>query len=250
MSVSLDSRPVKWLEIALFYAIAVGLSAPFRLNWVDLNEILPLPAAWGIFYRIFRAIGPMVGFLIMFYLFKSQATRQMSFFGFDRFWSLASLLIFPVCFTFFGIENDRQIEPHFFGLQFGLMLITYALFEEYGWRGYLQHALNPLPRFLKIFLVALMWYAWHLHFFTGALKLQGQLIFFGSILLGCWGLEVVSNKTRSMLMVAAIHLSFNLFAESPLDQRERLITFGLALPIWILAIRSAEKRAAKALVSP
>lgn len=234
-------RLVPWREIGVFYVLAVGLSAPFRLGWVNVAELVPLPGGFSIFYGVLKAIGPVVAYFVVFQLLKSKVPQEMSLTGRFPVGSVASLVVLPVCFTVLGMDNHFGIERHWFGLLYGLMLAAYALCEEYGWRGYLQPALSPLSTPVRVLLIGCLWYLWHLNFLKAGIPIQAHLIHFGSIFLGTWGLLVVTEKTHSLLLAAAIHLIFNLFADVNWSDQNRFITLGAALVFWVWTIRGSRR---------
>lgn len=235
-----QKTPVPRREIAIFYLLAVVLSAPFRLGWINLAELAPLPGGFSIFYSVLKAIGPIAAYFIVFGVLKSKVSRQMTLLGRYPPGSIASLAVLPLCFMVLGMDNRFGLEPHWFGLLYGLMLACYALCEEYGWRGYLQPALASLPKPRQILIIGTLWYLWHLNFLREGASMQAQLIHFGSVLLGSWGLLVVTEKTHALLLAAAVHLVFNLFADVPWSDQNRLITLGIAIVFWIWTIRKSQ----------
>jgi membrane protease YdiL (CAAX protease family) len=238
-----EKQKINWGEIAIYYLIAVGLSAPFRLGWIKLADWFDLPFGLNVTFSIFRAIGPFCGFLVAYFVLKSKSSQVMSLLGAIKGWSVLAFAVIPICFTVLGMTNDFGLEPHYFGFLYGVTLSIYALFEEFGWRGYLQSALKPLPLLRRVLFIGLMWFVWHLNFLRPGINLQSQLIHLGSILLGSWGLLVATEKTKSLFLAASIHLSFNLFADVEWSNENRWITLGMALVVWVLAIRSSEKNA-------
>lgn len=171
-------KQINWKEIAAFYLIAVISSAPFRLGLISLEEILPLPYGLNIIYRVFRGIGPFLGYLIVFYVINSNVRQEITFLGKNGIISFLS--IFPILLGLIvvGVENKENINTHLFGFTTGFSLIIYALFEEYGWRGYLQQALRPIKLSFRILIIATLWYIWHLNFLNPNITLQMHLIRF------------------------------------------------------------------------
>jgi len=193
-------------ELFLFYLTAVLVSAPFRLNLINLNELLPLPAGLGIFYHTLYATGPLTGFIVVYYLMHSKVPRKVTFWGLNRTMSLLAILVIPAGLTISGITGKSGLESHYAGFLTGIMLVMYALAEEYGWRGYLQEALAPLPLVFRVLAIATLWYIWHLNFLRPGVNVTMHLIHFGSLVLGSWGLLRISESTGSLLFAAAVHL--------------------------------------------
>ncbi len=119
--------------------------------------------------------------------------------------------------------------------------MLYALGEEFGWRGYLQQALAPMKTIPKIFLIAVLWYLWHLNFFSPEFTLKTHIIHFSSIVLGTWGLLRITEMTKSILFASAVHLSFNLFTDVKGEFGNRLIILSIGIIIWIVLLNTVYK---------
>jgi membrane protease YdiL (CAAX protease family) len=235
---AVSSKKVNWMEVIVFYVIAVAVSAPFRTNLVNINEVLPLPEGLGIFYRLLRGVGPAIGFIVMYKVFKSPDAMKFSFSGINRRYSLMAMLVIPVGITLAGVDNEWGLEKNYYGLLTGLMLFGYAILEEYGWRGYLQQALSPLPLPVRILTIAVLWYIWHLNFFVSEISPTSHIIFFLLLILGSWGLMKISETTHSILFTAGVHLSFNLLSDVHVELKSKLFILGAAIVVWIILIRS------------
>lgn len=244
---TIPEKKINWTEIFIFYAVAVLISAPFRLNLIKLDEILPLPNGLNIFYRIFRGIGPAIGFLVIYFVFKSKVERKFSFWGINKYYSLLAIILIPIGLTFSGVDNDSELNRHYFGLLTGIMLIFYALGEEYGWRGYLQQALSSMNAPYRILTIAAFWYVWHLNFLLPDFSIRTHVVFFLFLLLGSWGLLKISESTLSILFVAAVHLSFNILSDVHSDFTKKVIVILIAVTVWTFLIISLNKRKTKVL---
>lgn len=110
-----------------------------------------------------------------------------------------------------------------------LAFLLYGLLEKIGWRGFLQPLLSPLPKFVTILMVTVLWFVWHLNFDLTS----SNIIFFFILLLGTWGIGLVAEKTRSLLSVAAFHSLSMFFMEINLQKGFLLAVFTA---IWILSI--------------
>lgn len=236
---------VNWKEVILFFTVATLVSAPFRLRLVNLREILPLPYGLSMLYYVLRGIGPAVGFLVMYYVWKTKTDRPFTFWGVNKLYSLIAVLCIPVGLTLAGVTNDQSLNTHYFGFLTGVMLIFYAIGEEYGWRGYLQQALAPLPERYRILTIAVFWYVWHLNYFIPEITLRSHIIHFIFLVLGSWGLLRISETTRSMIFVVAVHLSFNILSDVNMDSNRKLMVVGAAAAVWaILMISLVRKKKA------
>lgn len=203
--------------IVIFYASAVL----FRFLAVKTELLNGIGNEyWKI---LLRGIGPAVGALVVFSLYKIP--KKLSLKGiyknfalpFAVYWILPAILISAVYYF-----QDGK-----FPVVLMFTVLVYGLLEEVGWRGFLQQQLKPLPKIYSIIIISVLWFSWHLNFEMGT----QNLVFFGIIFLGSWGIGKVYDKTKSLLAVAAIH-SLNNFFRSGLHQTE-LILIAVLLIIWI-----------------
>jgi membrane protease YdiL (CAAX protease family) len=236
---------VNWKEVFIFFAVAVLVSAPFRLRLVNLKELLPLPDGLSLIYYVFRGIGPAIGYLVMFNVLKSKTDRPFTFWGVNKMYSLIAVLCIPISLTVAGVNNDLALDTHYFGFVTGMVLIFYAMGEEYGWRGYLQQALAPLPVLYRILTIAVFWYVWHLNYFIPEITLRSHIIHFLFLVLGSWGLLRISESTRSMIFVVAVHLSFNILSDVNMDSSRKLIVVGAAAAVWTILMISLVRKQKK-----
>jgi membrane protease YdiL (CAAX protease family) len=112
------------------------------------------------------------------------------------------------------------------------MIFFYGLLEEIGWRGFLQQQLQGLPGIWNILIVSILWFVWHLNFEITAIN----LIFFGLLIFGSWGMGFVANKTKSLLLVAAFHSLNNVKSDN------NIIIIALLFVSWIAIIVYMEKK--------
>ncbi len=236
---------IKWGEIFIFYCVSILVSAPFRLHLIKMDQIYPLPYGLDIVYRILRGIGPAIGFLIIYYLLKSKVDKKLSFWGFNKWYSILAIIIIPMSLTITGVNNADGLDHHYYGFLTGMILIFYALGEEFGWRGYLQQALEPMKMPYRILLIAILWYVWHLNFLIPEITLKSHLIHFSFLLLGSWGLLKISESTSSILFVSAVHLAFNILSDVELPGQVKIMIVLLAAIVWTALIILLHKNRAK-----
>ncbi|MBK9388999.1 MAG: CPBP family intramembrane metalloprotease [Bacteroidetes bacterium] len=241
-SQSKSINSIRWSELVVFYVVSVMVSAPFRLNLIHLDEIFPLPYGLNIIYRILRGIGPAIGFIVVYYLLNSKVERKLSFWGVNKLYSFLAVIIIPVCLGIAGVSNSEDLNKHYYGFLTGIVLIFYALGEEYGWRGYLQQALEPMKAVYRIFAIALLWYFWHLNFLLPDFTIKTHLVFFLFLLLGSWGLLKISESTFSILFVVAVHLAFNILSDVNVDGSKKIFVLAIAIVLWTILIISLNRR--------
>lgn len=205
--------------IIVFYCIAITLryltNKTSILSGID-NVMLK---------TILQGVGPAIGAVVAFKLFgiPSVMTLKGNFKNYYIplviFWGLPVLIISATAYFTQGT------------LPYGLVLavLIYGLLEEIGWRGFLHQVLQPLPQFARILIVAVLWFIWHLNFELST----SNLMFFGILVLGSWGIGKVADKTNSLLAVAAFHSLNNFFNE--LNSTKIIILIALAT-IWVLTV--------------
>ncbi len=234
---NLSIKQINWTEIAAFYIIAVLSSAPFRLGLISFEDLIPpLPYGLNILFSVFRGIGPFIGYLVVFYIMNSKVKRGITLLGGKSIISFLSISPILIGLAVVGVENKENINKHFFGFISGFTLITYALFEEYGWRGYLQQALEPIKLPVRIIIIGTLWYIWHLNFLNPNITLQIHLIHYFSLLAGAWGLLKISEVTSSLLFVSAVHLTFNILMDVNCTLLEKTGIITTSIITWFCLI--------------
>jgi len=93
----------------------------------------------------------------------------------------ASAVVWATPFASFTMPEGGIINPVInFLIQFVLLVLTFALGEEIGMRGYLQPHLMSLGRTRALLVVGLVWATWHmpLYYFMAKLFPVGNVLFF------------------------------------------------------------------------
>lgn len=215
---------VNYLAIVVFFVIAVALR-------YLTNKTAILDGVHKDFLKaVLQGAGPAVGAFTVFALFgiKMQLTLQGNYrkltFPFLLFWVLSIALILTAEYYIKGTLSGYAI----------FTILVYGLLEEIGWRGFLQRELKPLPEFVNILLVATLWFLWHLNLeFTSS-----NLMFFGILVLGSWGIGKVADATNSLLAVAAFHSLNNFFGKLTTIN---MIIIAVLLIVWITSLLLKKK---------
>lgn len=220
---------INYFAIITFYTIAILLR--YAANKTPLldglsNDFLTV---------LLKGIGPAVGAVTVFIIFKIKPVLSLkgnyktTIGPFLLYWGLpVALIIGADFFTGNSISSLAAI----------ITILTYGLFEEIGWRGFLQQELKSLPPFLNILIVATLWFIWHLNLEMT----NSNLLFFGILILGSWGIGKIADVTHSLFAVSAFHSLNNFFPE--LDTTKMSIIVAL-LSIWIVALVVRKKRLEK-----
>lgn len=174
---------------------------------------------------ILQGIGPAIGAFIAAKIFHIQPIMSLKgnfaniFIPLSIYWLLTAVLIGTTAYFTKGTFPIAAI----------FTILIYGLLEEIGWRGFLQHLLSPLPKFIGILLITVLWFIWHLNFELST----SNIVFFFILLLGSLGIGLVAEKTNSLLAVAAFHSLNNFFAGLNLQKAILLAVLSI---IWILSI--------------
>lgn len=207
------------LAIAVFYVIAVALR--YLTNKTSLLAGLDI-----VFLKtVLQGIGPAAGALAACLIFRIP--MRMSLKGGFRsalvplsiYWLLPVIVIAAAAYFSNGTFPAVTV----------FTILIYGLLEEIGWRGFLQQLLKLLPKFAGILIVATLWFVWHLDFSLTT----SNLLFFGILVLGSWGIGLVADKTNSLLAVAAFHSLNNFFGEL---NTSAVVMLAVLLTIWILSV--------------
>jgi len=139
-----------------------------------------------------------------------------------------------------GVDNKQGDNTHYFGLIAGLSTFIYCFFEEIGWRGYLGQELKDMAELKRVLIIASLWYLWHLSFLRNPDLIQ-NVIFFGWLVLGSWGLGKIIKLTKSLFAVTCFHmviniLLFNGFIKDGLVCHDKNVIFGILALTWILIL--------------
>ena len=174
---------------------------------------------------ILTGIGPALGAVIVFAIFKIKPVMTLKgnykniIFPTMIYWVLPIALISVI--TYFQKGTNPWIII--------LSTLLYGLFEEIGWRGFLYQELKSLPLFANILVVSTLWFLWHLNFELTS----SNLLFFGILILGSWGIGKVGDSTNSLLAVSAFHSLNNFFPSYDTTRIAILITL---LAVWIIGL--------------
>jgi membrane protease YdiL (CAAX protease family) len=193
---------------------------------------------------ILEGIGPIAAATIVLISIKKKS--DITFLGSKKTKSFIMVIIPILLFTIFGGNNDQNLNRHYYGFIVGTFLTLYAVFEEYGWRGFLQNEFSNLKPFLRAIIIGSFWYLWHLSFISNETSVFDELKFFGILVFASWGIGAIAAKTKSVFACACFHLIGSILTFSPLisnsfDNQTRYIIFGICLFSWIIIVNTWEK---------
>jgi len=221
---------INYFSIVLFYTIAISLryltNKTQLLNGIS-SEFLKI---------ILQGAGPAIGAWVTCSIFNIK--HGLSLKGNYHQISVPFLLYwgFPITLIL-GVEYFSKGTFSFVAVA---AILLYGLLEEIGWRGFLRQELKTLPPLLNILVVATLWFVWHLNFEMTT----SNLLFFGILILGSWGIGKVADNTHSLLAVAAFHSVNNFF---PAMNSTKIIILGALLAIWVASLIIRKKQLQKSI---
>jgi len=179
-------------------------------------------------------------------LLTIKKKSDITFLGLKKTKSFIMVIIPILLFTIFGANNEQNLNRHYYGFIVGTSLTLYAVFEEYGWRGFLHNEFTNLKPFLRAIIIGSFWYLWHLSFISNETTVFDELKFFGILVFASWGIGAIAAKTKSVFACACFHLIGSILTFSPLisnsfDNQTRYIIFGICLFSWIIIVNTWEK---------
>ena len=180
-------------SVFLFYVIACGFA---WLTWMPLvlgpaglrvhNHPVSLPVSACI-----GTLGPLFGCFIAHRVQTGnwRAVRLLPRSRLQMIWLIAGPLLVLLCmfllFPAFISKGDPRAWHWHIGALVGLWVPMFnynlfggPLFEEFGWRGFLQSQLQEvLPPWIAAIVVGIMWAAWHLPLFFVGWSSASPLVF-------------------------------------------------------------------------
>jgi len=194
-------------------------------------------------FSIFILLGwiPALGLFFMGKLMRNQmkTIKKTTYLGTNKPYSLAMATLPILCLTVFGVSNSANIQPNLFGFYMGIIILLYATFEEYGWRGYLQSELTNTPKWIKYTIIGCLWFAWHWSFLPIETIHIGNLLFMcGLLILASIGIGDALKQTQSVLVSATFHSLGNIAMTSNLmgdnfSSTGKIVTIIAVIIAWI-----------------
>ncbi len=221
-------------SILVFYSIAISLRyyiADYKPDFLqNINLYLKV---------LLLGIGPLIGGVFVVKVLNRPFNLSLFSIGF---WKTAIIVLTPiVLFSLVGILDTGK--PYLTAPRLVGVIMLYALFEEFGWRGYLQSELSGLKNIYKYLIISVLWFVWHLNFELSI----ANLIFFIVLLIGSYGIGYMADKSKSLIMTALFHSFFNisqsgLLAGIRLEYKIIIIAISALVAILILRYDNKERR--------
>ena len=228
----MNNQSKKIGSIVLYFIIAISLRYYVTVTKPNfLLELHPYLKAllWG--------IGPLIAGLVVVKFLKRPNFLKLFSLGF---WQTIAIVALPMLlFSLVGLLETGTLylnAPKIVGV-----LILYALFEEYGWRGYLQSELSELKKIYKYLIITILWFIWHLNF---ELSLN-NLLFFIILFVGSCGIGYLADRSKSLVICALFHSFNNIFQDNQLGAIQlnyTIIIIVISALFAIFVMRSKNKK--------
>ena len=228
----MSNQSKKIASILTFFIIAISLR--YYIDVIKPSFLLDLHLYLQI---LLLGIGPLIGGLIVVKFFKRP--NFLKIFGLN-FWKTITIVAIPmILFSLVGVIENGIPSLNLFKI-IGIFIL-YALFEEYGWRGYLQSELSDLKKVYKYLIITIFWFVWHLNFELSI----NNLIFFLALFAGSYGIGFMADRSSSLIMSALFHSFFNIGQNQLLGEVQlnyKLIIIAISAISAILIMRYGENK--------
>lgn len=236
---------VQIVPIVLFYIVACAIAWPIFLNMPYFQELFKPVGIPFINPYLIIMWGPGIAAVVIYLIYGKKLKRNFSLFGRHLKYSL--LFFFIPWLISMLINLIAPVSENFSPAKMLVLIpvsFVFTLGEELGWRGFLQDALNGIPRFLRWGIVAVMWEIWHIRFMwiDESLKIgimKTAVFFIGTLILAVV-LGELQQKTKSLLIPITVHIWANSLLQTPSWQTS--VTLGISLIFWFFIIRAWEGR--------
>ncbi|MCB1023460.1 MAG: CPBP family intramembrane metalloprotease [Acidobacteria bacterium] len=219
-----------WKYIILFVILAFGISAPIHLGYFD-QCFKTITKGWIISDSVYfiAGLGPFFAGVTAL-IFQKSISDRITLCGSEPLKNILIALIPLFSFSIIGLENSKGIDVHYYAFIYASFNTIYAFLEEFGWRRYLQNALDGINKNWAYLLIATIWWIWHLRFET-----QFDLFIFPIICIGGgFLLGKLANDTRSILPVVSMHTLIILLTNSGAVTMNKMIGVGMTIIGWII----------------
>lgn len=227
-------------RVILFFTIAITVSNIFRFNLFEIKtRIFELYPRISIpLITFLEGGGVLFGALIAIHLMKKSKDSSMSLFGNSRTKSILLFTLPIIVLTIIGINNSVELNPNIYGFVAAISIFIYCVFEEYGWRGYLQDELSIMKPWKRYLLIGFLWYLWHLPFVSNT-NIIDNITMLAITIVASWGIGQIAIATKSIIACAAFHFVVNIFTFNNLikngfEGNSKWIAFGVIFIVSVL----------------
>lgn len=221
---------IEWKYVILFIIMALGISYPIQQGY--LNEFF-LSITKNSF--ISESVYLLAGFstlisAIIILAFHQDISNRITIFGDDKIKNSLILSLPIIAFSIIGLDNSFEMNKSLYGFAFASTNTLYAFTEEFGWRRYLQNALEGLNKYLKYISIGIVWWVWHFRFDT-----QFDIFIFPLICIGGgFLLGKLADDIKSILPVIAMHTLIILTTNSGNFGKNEIMRIGIVIIGWVV----------------
>lgn len=196
-------KEIDWKKILLFYGIILigtyfARKLPNVLN-LFLQQITDIPFPFNYNHGIVT-----LAVALLFYKF-SGVKQQITLLGNNKIRSLLFPVVFFVCYSVYGINNNHGVDKHLWAFIFCSFSFVYNIMEEYAWRGYLIDALSKVNYVWKSIISGIFWAFWHMLIFNNFEQYGGFGVFLIFCIIFSFILTFAVSRTQSIIVASAIH---------------------------------------------
>ena len=163
-------------------------------------------------------------------LLDKSVSNRITILGNEKMKFILIALLPVITFPIFGLENSYGIDNHYYAFIYAFINVIYAFFEEFGWRRYLQNALEGVNKHWKNILIGIIWWIWHIRFETTFDLFIFPLFCIG----GGYLLGKLADDTKSILPVVSMHALIILLTNSGAITSNKIIGVGLTIIGWVI----------------
>ncbi len=228
---------IEWKYILLFILIALGISYPVQQGY--FNELFDSIFNGSIISEseyLLAGLSTIIAAIIAL-IFHQNISNRITIFGDEKIKNSLILILPIIAFSISGLNNNFEMNKSLYGFIFALINTIYAFTEEYGWRKYLQNALDGFKKKLKYIFIGIVWWIWHFRFDT-----QFDFFIFPFICIGGgFLLGKLADASKSILPVVSMHTLIILTTNSGNFGKNEFVGIGIVILGWV-AIERIWKR--------
>ncbi|MDB9721076.1 CPBP family intramembrane metalloprotease [Winogradskyella sp.] len=221
---------IDWKYIILFVLIAFGISYLVQQGYLtDFFLSITKNSFISESEYLLAGLSTLIATIIVL-TFHQNLSKRITILGDDKIKNVLILVLPIFAFSISGLNNNFGMNESFYGFAFALINTIYAFTEEFGWRRYLQNALEGLNKNLKYISIGVIWWIWHFRFET-----QFDVFIFPLICIGGgFLLGKLADESRSILPVTAMHTLIILTSNSGNFGKNEIMGIGIVILGWIL----------------
>jgi membrane protease YdiL (CAAX protease family) len=252
-----------WIYTLITYFITWGITLTsfglYKNSRLSLDQL-------NLIYN-FGALGPFLGAVIaakifygntgvgkLFSTFKFTSLNKISLLiSFSPLLLFAiGLLLYPLFtghwYTFADTRRQFNLSTQISYVNWLLPFITYSIFEEFGWRGFLlPHLQQKYTALRSSVILTIIWASWHLPFFLWRFQFSTFITigFFFSIFVGALILTSAFNLSKgSIVSVILFHFCNNVASALDKEYSVALVSIGFVfIALYIIKIFKSENLA-------